>query len=712
MELLSPANTSTLEAALAAGADAVYFGLKRLNARAGALNFSQEELPEAVSRIHAAGAKAHLTVNIDLESREVGLAARTLQCAAQAGVDAVIVRDAAVLALRPLFPTLEFHLSTQSGVSTSAGVRAARALGCDRVVLAREMTEEEIRRAAQEEGIAIEVFVQGAMCFCVSGRCLLSSWVGGRSGNRGACASPCRVAWKRNDVMATPMSMHDLCLIRRLAELKQMGVTSLKIEGRLKSATWVTKAVSLYRKALDAMASAEGGNGVATQSGMDAAAAWTEAEELGRYTGRELTEGYFSGQFAHLTGEAAGRAASCQTPATETPTAEPPAPPQITVSQDERGGLLLDFSANGQSDSLRIPPQRVVKTNRAIQLGEMLEALLDGTAWQLACPDELAGLLLPRRCQAAVADALAAFQRRLVRPDDDGTVRIPLPREVQAVLKAIDDEPPCPTNRLHLGDFFDRLRVNFSQIVILHRFSAQLPQRRLQLEIVLGAPCTGAQLAAALAALPERLRERPAVIALPQVCHEADLPPLRELVAFCGQHPETMLVQINSWDTWQLAREAGLASFEAGPGMAVLNPAAAAFLRRNGCTCVAVSPEIDRRKLEELCASCGTPLSLTIFGRPALMITRAELPTDFAPASNGQPGAPFRDGRGVALEASREGALTLLRPVPPFDWRRLTNVAVRATHLVCDLCGSGDIAGDLAASGTDAFLFNYDRTLR
>ncbi len=704
MELLSPANTSTLEAALAAGADAVYFGLKRLNARAGALNFSQEELPEAVSRIHAAGAKAHLTVNIDLEPREVGLAARTLQCAAQAGVDAVIVRDAAVLALRPLFPTLEFHLSTQSGVSTSAGVRAARALGCDRVVLAREMTEEEIRRAAQEEGIAIEVFVQGAMCFCVSGRCLLSSWVGGRSGNRGACASPCRVAWKRGDVTANPMSMHDLCLIRRLAALQQMGVASLKIEGRLKSAAWVTKAVSLYRKALDAK--------VDTQPDPRRVGAGTEAAELGRYTGRELTEGYFSGQFAHLTGEAAGRTASGQTPATETPTAEPPAPPQITVSQDERGGLILAFSANGQSDNVRIPPQRVAKANRAIHLDEMLEGLLDGTAWQLACPDELAGLLLPRRCQAAVADALAAFQRRLARPDDDGTIRIPLPGEVQVALKATDDEPPCPANRLHLGDFFDRLRVNFSQIVILHRFSAQLPQRRLQLEIVLDAPCTGTQLETALAALPERLRERPAVIALPHVCYEADLPALRDLAAFCGRRPETMVVQINSWDTWQLAREAGLASFEAGPGMAVLNAAAAAFLRRNGCACVAVSPEIDRRKLEELCASCGTPLSLTIFGRPALMATRAELPKDFAPASNGQPSAPFRDGRGVALQASREGALTLLRPVNPFDWRRLSNVAVRVTHLVCDLCGSGDIAGDLAASGTDAFLFNYDRTLR
>ncbi len=698
MELLSPANTSTLEAALAAGADALYFGLKRLNARAGALNFSQEALPEAVRRIHAAGAKAHLTLNIDLETREVALAARTLQCAAQAGVDAVIVRDAAVLALRPLFPTMEFHLSTQSGVSTSAGVRAARALGCDRVVLAREMTKEEIRRAAQEEGIAVEVFVQGAMCFCVSGRCLLSSWVGGRSGNRGACASPCRVAWKQGDTTANPMSMHDLCLVRRLAELRRMGVASLKIEGRLKSAAWVTKAVSLYRKALDADSLPP--------------TAWTEAEELGRYTGRELTEGYFSGQFTHLTGESAGRAASCQTPATETPTAEPTEPPRLAVTQDERGGLNLAFSAGGQSGGVRIPPQRVAKASRAIPLGEMLEGVLGDLPWRLECPDEVAGLLLPRRCQSIAADALAAFLRRLSRPDDDGTVRIPLPREVQAALEETAGEPPCPDNRLHLGDFFDRLRVNSSQVVILPRFSAKLPQRRLQLEVVVDGDSTPATLEAALAALPERLRERPVVFALPQVCHEADLPSLKEVVAFCAMHPETTALQVNSWDTWQLAREAGLASFEAGLGLAVLNPAAAAFLRRNGCGCVAVSPEIDRRKLETLCASCGTALSLTVFGRPALMTTRAELPAGFAPADGGRPGAPFRDGRGVELQASREGGLTLLRPVTPFDWRRLANAAVRVSHLVCDLCGSGDPAGDLASPAAAPFLFNYDRTLR
>ena len=163
MELLSPVNSNTLDAALQSGADAVYFGMRRLNARRGASNFSQEELAEVVRKIHEKGAKAHLAINTDLSARETGLAARMLQFAQECSVDAVIVRDPAILALREFFPGLEFHLSTQSGVSTSEGVRMARELGCDRVVLARELTREEIRACCQVEGIAIE-YLSRARC--------------------------------------------------------------------------------------------------------------------------------------------------------------------------------------------------------------------------------------------------------------------------------------------------------------------------------------------------------------------------------------------------------------------------------------------------------------------------------------------------------------------------------------------------------------------
>ncbi len=297
LEILAPAGSrAALEAALQAGADAVYFGLKHLNARRGAANFTPEELPDIVHRVHQAGGKAHLTLNIDIHQRELGLAARTLALAAEAGVDAVLVRDPALLALRPHFPRLDFHFSTQAAVTTSAGVQAAKAMGLSRVVLARELSQAEIAAAAAVPGVETEVFVQGALCFSCSGRCLLSSWGGGRSGNRGACASPCRVPWTNADGQtANPLSMHDLCLLGHLDALRAAGVASLKIEGRLKSPAWVAQAVSLYRHAADKTALP--------------AALQAEADRLGEYTGRMMSSGYFNADRHDLTAPSARPAA-------------------------------------------------------------------------------------------------------------------------------------------------------------------------------------------------------------------------------------------------------------------------------------------------------------------------------------------------------------------------------------------------------------------
>ncbi len=211
-----------------------------------ARNFRQEELAPAIGAAHARGAKAYLTLNVDLAERELGQAARILELARQAQADGVLIRDPALLALRPEFPELEFHFSTQTAATSSADVAAAAALGAARVVLAREMTLAEIARASAVPGIGTEVFVQGALCFSVSGRCLLSSWAGGHSGNRGTCASPCRVPWTIDGREAeTPLSMHDLATTERLAELRRASVAALKIEGRLKSAAWVRRAVEI-----------------------------------------------------------------------------------------------------------------------------------------------------------------------------------------------------------------------------------------------------------------------------------------------------------------------------------------------------------------------------------------------------------------------------------------------------------------------------------
>ena len=690
MELLAPVNADTLQAALDAGADAVYFGLTRLNARRGAKNFAPDELAEVVARIHAADAKAHLTLNIDLATREIGLAARTLQLASEAAVDAVIVRDPAILALIPHFPQLQFHLSTQSGVSSAAGVRAAKELGCHRVVLAREMTHEEIRAAAAVPGIETEVFVQGAMCFCCSGRCLLSSWVGGRSGNRGTCASPCRVAWKHDDHTAHPMSMHDLCLLERLGELREMGVASLKIEGRLKSASWVSRAVSLYRKAL-------GG-----RENLDDLRA--EAIALGNYTGRSLSEAYYSNQFQGLTDEDSGRVATpkpldacASTSTTETPRLA------IALRTDAQRGTCFDFAFGTHRETFRLPWQRVANPKRAIALTELITEVETVVPTELdheiICPPDLAGLLLPRRCTATVKEALQEFLRQATK-EDDGQVRIALPDALAAQLQP--NHHPAPANCRALNDSPDRIRLQENQV----NYIQQLNNKGVSIIInrVLG-KIPLAHLAQQLSdAVSQRL-----IIALPQVIYEEDIARLKEDILFAKA--QNWLLEVNSWDTLQLAREAE-APFETGAGLTVLNPQAARFLHQLGARACMVSPEIDEEKFADLCASCEVPLTATVFARPALMTTRAELPPKFAPSSDGQTGAPFEDGRGTRLRAHREGCLTVLRPDTPYDWRRINSSKIRVAHLVMDLCGSPDPVRDLSPAKGTPFLFNFDRTLK
>jgi collagenase-like PrtC family protease len=253
MELLAPAgDRACFDAALEAGADAVYLGLTALNARRYARNFSERELCEACRDAHALGRRVYLTLNIDLAQDELVRAAEILEVASGSRVDAVLVRDPALLALKPCFPELTYHASTQACIASRADVEAARELGFARVVLARELSLDEIRAASQVPGIVTEVFALGALCFSMSGRCLLSSWVGGRSGNRGQCTSPCRVPWMIDGRPAgTPFSLQDLSLVRRIDALREAGVSALKVEGRMKNPSWVRAAVAALRRAID-----------------------------------------------------------------------------------------------------------------------------------------------------------------------------------------------------------------------------------------------------------------------------------------------------------------------------------------------------------------------------------------------------------------------------------------------------------------------------
>ena len=255
MELLSPAGgLDSLIAAVQTGADAVYMGFGAFNARRSAKNFTDEEFASAVAYCHLRGVRVFLTLNTLLTDRELEQAAESLRKASDMGVDAVLVQDWGLLTLaREIVPDVPLHASTQMSLFTLGGANEAAALGLERVVLARELARDEIREICADCPAEIEVFSHGALCMCYSGQCEMSAVVGERSGNRGACAQPCRLPYGVNGPCrgGHPLSLKDANLSAYLAEMEAMGVACLKLEGRMKRPEYVAVVTGIYRRLLD-----------------------------------------------------------------------------------------------------------------------------------------------------------------------------------------------------------------------------------------------------------------------------------------------------------------------------------------------------------------------------------------------------------------------------------------------------------------------------
>lgn len=261
LELLAPAGSlKTLKAVIHAGADAVYLGGSMFGARAYANNFNEEELLEAIRFGHIHGRKIILAVNTLLKEYELGQLYDYLHPYYEAGLDAVIVQDMGVMEfIKTHFPNLPIHTSTQMTITNVEGARLLKEQGVERVVTAREMSLEEIQRIHDEVGVELESFIHGALCYCYSGQCLFSSIIGGRSGNRGRCAQPCRLSYEvlqgeksLTGHHATPiLSLKDMCTLPFLYELADHAVYSFKIEGRMKTPEYAAGVVSIYRKYMD-----------------------------------------------------------------------------------------------------------------------------------------------------------------------------------------------------------------------------------------------------------------------------------------------------------------------------------------------------------------------------------------------------------------------------------------------------------------------------
>ena len=254
-EILAPCGgADSLTAAVNAGADAVYLGEELFSARKNAANFSYESLCEAVKLCHYSGVKVYVTLNTLVFDKEIPQLIKAVESCAKAQTDGFIIQDLGVAAIaRRMVPDMPLHASTQMTINSLAGAIAAKKLGFSRIVLGRELSFEQIKQITEGCDIETEIFVHGALCVCVSGQCYMSAMLGGRSGNRGLCAQPCRLPYKVGDSRSPVdiMSLKDLCTIEHIPDLIDAGITSFKIEGRMKQPSYVATVTAMYRKYTD-----------------------------------------------------------------------------------------------------------------------------------------------------------------------------------------------------------------------------------------------------------------------------------------------------------------------------------------------------------------------------------------------------------------------------------------------------------------------------
>lgn len=288
-ELLAPAgNMASLEAAIDAGADAVYFGADAFNARMRADNFTFEETGQALSLCRAFGVQAYITLNTRLTDRELPEAVALARRLWGAGADAFILADAGLAALlREQIPGVQLHASTQMSAHTEFDAEALEKMGFSRMVCPRELSKTSLARLCSRSPIPIEMFIHGAHCVSFSGQCLMSAVMGGRSGNRGSCAQPCRLPYTLGKKSGYPLSLRDLCLAKHIPEILETGAASLKIEGRQKSAEYVYTVTSIYRKLLDEARGANPNELVLLESA---------------FSRSGFTNGYFRGTYKNMLG--------------------------------------------------------------------------------------------------------------------------------------------------------------------------------------------------------------------------------------------------------------------------------------------------------------------------------------------------------------------------------------------------------------------------
>lgn len=476
-EILAPVGgQQQLLAAVRCGADAVYLGLQSFNARRNADNFDGTSLAETVSYCHARGVRVHVTVNTLVTDDEFSSLEDAAAEIAAAGVDAVIIQDLAVLRLfRDRYPTIARHASTQMTVHNTEGAQMMRELGFDRVVLSRELSLEEIRKISQSVDIELEAFVHGALCMSISGGCYLSSMLGGRSGNRGLCAQPCRLEFRSGN-KEYALSLKDMSHIRYISAMREAGVVSFKIEGRMKRPEYVAAAVTACRNARDGKP-------------------YDEQTLQAVFSRSGFTDGYLTGKrspdmFGHRRRDDVVSANSVFDELAALYRAEPSILP-ISISFEMRSGSPAVLTAECEGDTVTaVGPVPEPAKSRPTEKDDAFRALskTGGTPFFVDSFDFLAddGLFLPVSAMNAMRrDALDALlaNRGRIAPHAEAEMQFAAPPQLQKSTAA----PKLRARFEHfeqitMAEVLDLIVLPVSQI-IAHPESVQLYGEKLAAEL-------------------------------------------------------------------------------------------------------------------------------------------------------------------------------------------------------------------------------------
>lgn len=682
-ELLAPAgHLEALWAAVENGADAVYVGLKKLSARAHAANFTLDEISRLLPFTRSRDVSVYTALNSVVTASEIPAVLDVLQALTDLAVDAVIVQDPGLFFLcRRYFPSLKVHASTLAAVHNSAGVHVLERLGARRVVLARELTVEEIQAIRSRTQAELEVFVHGALCYSFSGLCLTSSFRGGHSGLQGRCVQPCRLRFAQGRKSGYFFSCNDFCALDRIPQLKRLGLAAFKIEGRMKDAEYIATVVRAYRHVMDAP----------DRRARDAV---EEAREwLTHAPARRLTDGFFStNSWADILSPHRSGSSGLWV---------------ATVKSTGPDGLRVDVRhAVRIGDRLR-PESPEEKESPAV----IVEGILgkNETVLRESPPQGSAVLTVSGRLHAPAGTRLFRIGRK----------PLSLSRLWQLMAaKTLDGSPSRPTGRA-LSERAQDPRFGHSQALADALSPGAANVRRLNPSLwikirsladlgrAMASPAQKVWLTATRENLEKMAKRRLHDAqkerlgwALPPILFEKDVVYYRKAVAWYLSKGYGSW-EVNNWGHLDWFFPDGKADLTAGSRMNIRNKAAMAALARLGCRWTILSWEITREELGELITDPVPAVPVvTVYGRPPLFLSRIHPPL--------LEDRPVRTPRGETYVYRKDGSLAALYADRPVNWfEKIPELQAMGYRIF--LMDLGDAAPGLEPREWERLLSGYQR---